>query len=83
LKSPSPLPLCVSTQYPVNCLLNQLLSITNPTFRGVGLVVVGLVVGSVQSGKTSNFNAVINSCVDLGYNLIIVLSGISSLSVVL
>lgn len=38
--------------------------------------VKGLVVGSVQSGKTSNFNAVINSCVDLGYNLIIVLSGI-------
>lgn len=38
--------------------------------------VKGLVVGSVQSGKTSNFNAVINSCVDLGYNLIIVLSGL-------
>ncbi len=38
--------------------------------------VKGLVVGSVQSGKTSNFNAVINSCIDLGYNLVIVLSGI-------
>ena len=36
----------------------------------------GLVVGSVQSGKTSNFNAVINSAVDVGYDLIIVLSGI-------
>ena len=38
--------------------------------------VKGLVVGSVQSGKTSNFNAVINSSIDVGYKLIIVLSGI-------
>lgn len=36
----------------------------------------GLVVGSVQSGKTSNFNAVINSAIDIDYDLIIVLSGI-------
>ena len=36
----------------------------------------GLVVGSVQSGKTANFNAVINSSIDSGYKLIIVLSGI-------
>lgn len=36
----------------------------------------GLVVGSVQSGKTANFNAVINSSIDVGYGLIIVLSGI-------
>lgn len=35
----------------------------------------GLVVGSVQSGKTGNFNAVINSSIDLGYRMIIVLSG--------
>ena len=38
--------------------------------------VKGLVVGSVQSGKTANFNAVINSSIDAGYKLIIVLSGI-------
>lgn len=38
--------------------------------------VKGLVVGSVQSGKTSNFNAVVNSSIDVGYKLIIVLSGI-------
>ena len=38
--------------------------------------VKGLVVGSVQSGKTSNFNAVINSSIDVGYKLIIVLSGL-------
>ncbi|MFC5282930.1 Z1 domain-containing protein [Pedobacter alpinus] len=36
----------------------------------------GLVVGSVQSGKTGNFNAVINRSIDAGYSLIIVLSGI-------
>lgn len=36
----------------------------------------GMVVGSVQSGKTGNFNAVINRAVDSGYKLIIVLSGI-------
>ena len=36
----------------------------------------GLVVGSVQSGKTANFNAVINRAIDSGYALIIVLSGI-------
>lgn len=38
--------------------------------------VKGLVVGSVQSGKTGNFNAVINRSIDAGYSLIIVLSGI-------
>ncbi|WP_281613140.1 Z1 domain-containing protein [Flammeovirga sp. SubArs3] len=38
--------------------------------------VKGAVVGSVQSGKTGNFNALINSSIDLGYRLIIVLSGI-------
>ena len=37
----------------------------------------GMVVGSVQSGKTTNFNGVINSSVDMGYKLVIVLSGIT------
>jgi len=36
----------------------------------------GLVVGAVQSGKTGNFNAVINRAIDTGYVLVIVLSGI-------
>ncbi len=36
----------------------------------------GMVVGSVQSGKTAHFNGVINSSIDMGYKLIIVLSGI-------
>ena len=38
--------------------------------------VKGLVVGSVQSGKTENFNAVINRAIDSGYKLIIVLAGL-------
>lgn len=36
----------------------------------------GLVVGYVQSGKTANFTAVAARAVDVGYRLIIVLSGI-------
>lgn len=36
----------------------------------------GLVMGFVQSGKTANFCAVIAKAADLGYKLIIVLSGI-------
>ena len=38
--------------------------------------VKGLVVGSVQAGKTQNFNAVINRAIDSGYGLIIVLVGL-------
>ena len=36
----------------------------------------GLVVGAVQSGKTGNFNAVINRAIDSGYSIVLVLSGI-------
>ncbi len=36
----------------------------------------GLVVGYVQSGKTTNFTAVISKSADVGYRLVIVLSGI-------
>lgn len=38
----------------------------------------GLVLGFVQSGKTTNFTAVIAKAVDAGYRLIIVLSGIDN-----
>jgi hypothetical protein len=41
-----------------------------------GFLIKGLVEGDVQSGKTGNFNAVINRSIDAGYRLIIVLSGI-------
>ncbi|MBB1643054.1 Z1 domain-containing protein [Sphingobacterium sp. UME9] len=37
----------------------------------------GMVVGSVQSGKTTNFNAVINAAYDIGINMVIVLTGIT------
>jgi hypothetical protein len=36
----------------------------------------GLVIGHVQSGKTENFSAVIAKAGDLGYQLVIVLSGV-------
>ena len=36
----------------------------------------GLVVGSIQSGKTSNFIGLINKAVDAGYKMIVVLSGL-------
>ena len=41
-----------------------------------GFYTKGMVVGSVQSGKTANFNGVINTAIDAGYKMIIVLSGI-------
>lgn len=44
---------------------------SKPTFKGRGLVV-----GYIQSGKTTNFTAVAAKAADLGYHLVIVLSGI-------
>jgi len=41
----------------------------------VGFDKKGLVVGQVQSGKTSNYTGLICKAADAGYNLIIVLSG--------
>ena len=38
----------------------------------------GLVVGKVQSGKTGNFSGVINAAYDVGYNIVIVLSGLTN-----
>lgn len=38
----------------------------------------GLVVGYVQSGKTANMTAVIAKAVDAGYNLVIVLAGVTN-----
>ncbi|MDF9866946.1 putative glyoxalase superfamily protein PhnB [Bacilli bacterium PM5-3] len=35
----------------------------------------GLVIGDVQSGKTSNFIALVNKAIDSGYNLIVVATG--------
>lgn len=44
---------------------------SKPSWRSLGLVV-----GYVQSGKTTNFTGVIAKAVDVGYNLVIVLTGI-------
>ena len=38
----------------------------------------GMVVGSVQSGKTANYTGLINKALDAGYKLIIILAGIHS-----
>jgi len=43
-----------------------------------GFDVRGLVLGFVQSGKTANFTAVIAKAADVGYRLVIVLSGIDN-----
>lgn len=38
----------------------------------------GMVVGSVQSGKTANYIGLINKAIDAGYKLVIILAGIHS-----
>ena len=38
----------------------------------------GMVVGSVQSGKTANYIGLVNKAIDAGYKLVIVLAGIHS-----
>jgi hypothetical protein len=48
----------------------------NPTRKGLWDR-RGLVVGNVQSGKTSNFTALINKAADAGYKFIIVMSGLT------
>ncbi len=37
---------------------------------------IGLVIGKVQSGKTSTFNGLISAAIDLKYNVIIIVSGL-------
>ena len=48
----------------------------DPTVPNVKVDKRGLVVGQVQSGKTSNYTGLICKAVDAGYKLIIVLAGI-------
>lgn len=55
--------------------LNIIESLGDPE-SDVGFYKKGMVVGSVQSGKTANFNGVINTAIDAGYKMVIVLSGI-------
>jgi len=48
----------------------------DPRDRGRAFDRRGLVVGQVQSGKTTNYSALINKAVDAGYKLVIVLAGL-------
>lgn len=64
-------------------VLNQIDKLTDRTLDGlfnpIAKVIVskkGLVVGQVQSGKTSNYTGLICKAADVGYRLIIVLAGI-------
>ena len=66
-----------------NTVLNQLDRLTDRTIDGLfdpsinaGINKYGLVVGQVQSGKTSNYTGLICKAADAGYKLIIVLAGI-------
>jgi hypothetical protein len=43
--------------------------------RGEPFVIKGMVIGSVQAGKTLSYSSVINKAIDAGYILVIVLSG--------
>ncbi|WP_282163697.1 Z1 domain-containing protein [Turicimonas muris] len=38
----------------------------------------GLVVGNVQSGKTSNYSALLTKAVDAGYNIVVILTGMTN-----
>ncbi len=67
----------------VKIILNQLDKLTHRTLDGlfnpsepIILSKRGLVVGQVQSGKTSNYTGLICKAADAGYKLIIVLAGI-------
>ena len=55
----------------------QTLDSTPKPEEGIGWRCKGLVFGKVQSGKTSNFIGVISKALDIGYDFIIVLAGIS------
>lgn len=65
-----------------NTILNELDDATNKILDGManpnlteGFNKKGLVIGYVQSGKTSNYIGLINKAVDVGYKFIVVLTG--------
>jgi len=60
----------------VSTVTDQILGLLeDPTRQGMWTV-RGLVVGSVQSGKTANYCGLINKAVDAGYKLIVVVAGV-------
>lgn len=60
----------------VNTVTDQILGLLEDPQRQGMWTVRGLVVGSVQSGKTANYCGLINKAVDAGYKLIVVVAGI-------
>ncbi len=60
----------------VNKVTDQILGLLEDPGRKGMWTVRGLVVGSVQSGKTANYCGLINKAVDAGYKLIIVVAGV-------
>ena len=57
--------------------MNYLFDPTNPDIKEATRR--GMVIGSVQSGKTANYSAVVAKAADAGYKIIIIIAGISSL----
>lgn len=60
----------------INTSADAVLSVLEDPFRAKPFNTKGLVIGYVQSGKTSNFTSVIAKAADAGYKIILVLSGI-------
>jgi hypothetical protein len=60
----------------VSTVTDQILGLLEDPQRQGMWTVRGLVVGSVQSGKTANYCGLINKAVDAGYKLIVVVAGI-------
>jgi len=60
----------------VNKVTDQILELLEDPLRDGMWSVRGLVVGSVQSGKTANYCGLINKAVDAGYKVIIVVAGV-------
>jgi hypothetical protein len=55
---------------------NRILQLT-PQPKGPEFLCKGMVIGDVQAGKTGNYTALITKASDLGYRLIIVLTGVT------
>lgn len=61
----------------LNRLTNEILdNLFDPSLTDINIQKKGLVVGQVQSGKTSNFTGLICKAVDSGFNVIIVFAGL-------
>lgn len=60
-----------------NKVMNYLFDPQNPDIKEATRR--GMVIGSVQSGKTANYSALVAKAADAGYKIIIIIAGISSL----